>query len=243
MPVFHDQKLIHIHNPRCGGTTINRALAQCLDIPAHHFSTKSISYHYLYGNHKVNGEKYELDHLTLSLIEDAIPSWILKTCRSFVVVRHPWDRFTSEYTRKASTGCKRFINHRNLSFEQYCQKFLRISRNKFHARDGFVGMTHFQSCHFLPQYFYAGIPGSRASVLSPEIIRIEEINSQLSKLVSTDLSEKLERLLNLCSKNSHRTIVSDSIKQSIKEISPELKAKIQNFYSQDFQLFGFTPAN
>ena len=243
MPVFHDQKLIHIHNPRCGGTTINRALAQCLDIPAHHFSTKSISYHYLYGNHKVNGEKYELDHLTLSLIEDAIPSWILKTFRSFVVVRHPWDRFTSEYTRKASTGCKRFINHRNLSFEQYCQKFLRISRNKFHARDGFVGMTHFQSCHFLPQYFYAGIPGSRTSVLSPEIIRIEEINSQLPKLVSTDLSEKLERLLNLCSKNSHRTIVSDSIKQSIKEISPELKAKIQNFYSQDFQLFGFTPAN
>jgi len=243
MPVFHDQKLIHIHNPRCGGTTINRALAQCLDIPAHHFSTKSISYHYLYGNHKVNGEKYELDHLTLSLIEDAIPSWILKTFRSFVVVRHPWDRFTSEYTRKASTGCKRFINHRNLSFEQYCQKFLRISRNKFHARDGFVGMTHFQSCHFLPQYFYAGIPGSRTSVLSPEIIRIEEINSQLPKLVSTDLSEKLERLLNLCNKNSHRTIVSDSIKQSIKEISPELKAKIQNFYSQDFQLFGFTPAN
>jgi len=243
MPVFHDQKLIHIHNPRCGGTTINRALAQCLDIPAHHFSTKSISYHYLYGNHKVNGEKYELDHLTLSLIEDAIPSWILKTFRSFVVVRHPWDRFTSEYTRKASTGCKRFINHRNLSFEQYCQKFLRISRNKFHARDGFVGMTHFQSCHFLPQYFYTGIPGSRTSVLSPEIIRIEKINSQLPKLVSTVLSEKLERLLNLCNKNSHRTIVSDSIKQSIKEISPELKAKIQNFYSQDFQLFGFTPAN
>ena len=243
MPVFHDQKLIHIHNPRCGGTTINRALAQCLDIPAHHFSTKSISYHYLYGNHKVNEEKYELDHLTVPLIEDAVPSWILKTFNSFVVVRHPWDRFTSEYTRKASTGCKRFINHRNLSFEQYCLKFLRISRNKFHARDGFVGMTHFQSCHFLPQYFYVGIPGSRTSVLSPNVIRIQEINSQLPKLVSTDLSEKLERLLNSCNKNSHRTVVSGAIQQSIKQVSPELKTKIQNFYSQDFQLLGFTPAD
>ena len=162
-----------------------------------------------------------------------------KDLNSFVVVRHPWDRFTSEYTRKASTGCKRFINHRNLSFEQYCLKFLRISRNKFHARDGFVGMTHFQSCHFLPQYFYVGTSRESHFSFIPKVIRIQEINSQLPKLVSTDLSEKLERLLNSCNKNSHRTVVSDAIQQSIKQVSPELKTKIQNFYSQDFQLLGF----
>ena len=95
---------------------------------------------------------------------------------------------------------------------------------------------------FPPQYFYVGIPGAHF-ILSPDIIQIQEINSQLPKLVSTSLSEKLERLLNSCNKNSHRTIIPDSIKQSIKEVSPELKVKIQNFYAQDFQLLGFTPAD
>ena len=103
-------------------------------------------------------------------------------------------------------------------------------------------MTHFQSCHFLPSIFMWD-SGSRTSVLSPKVIRIQDINSQLPKLVSTDLSEKLERLLNSCNKNSHRTVVSDAIQQSIKQVSPELKTKIQNFYSQDFQLLGFTPAD
>jgi hypothetical protein len=243
MPIFHDQELIHIHNPRCGGTTINRALAQCFHIPAHYFSTKSISYHYLYGNHKINNEKYELDHLTLPLIEDAVSSWILKVFRSFVIVRHPWDRFTSEYTRKISTGCCRFINHKNLSFEEYCLKFLRVCRNRFDAQSGFKGMTHFQSCHYLPQYFYTGLSRNKASLLSPEIINIAQINSRLPQIVSPIFSERLGEILNKSIRNGHRLSIPEEVKSSIKMISPELKAKVENFYSQDFELLDFGPTN
>lgn len=242
MPLFHDQRLIHIHNPRCGGTTINRALLQCFEIPASHFSTKIISYHYLYGNHDLGGEKYELDHLTLPLIEDAVPSWILKSFCSFVVVRHPWDRFTSEYTRKVSTGCRRFINHKNMSFEEYCLKFLRICRNRFQRKLGFEGMTHFQSCHFLPQYFYTGFPHPGA-ILEPKIIRIDDINSELPKLVDPRFSARLENILNRKNQNSHRSNISEDVNNLIRVISPEVKGRVEDFYRRDYEILNFSFAS
>ena len=242
MPLFHDQRLIHIHNPRCGGTTINRALLQCFEIPASHFSTKIISYHYLFGNHDLGDEKYELDHLTLPLIEDAVPSWILKSFCSFVVVRHPWDRFTSEYTRKVSTGCRRFINHKNISFEEYCLKFLKIGRKRFQRKLGFEGITHFQSCHFLPQYFYTGF--SRAgAILDPKIIRIDDINSELPKLVDPRFSARLENILNRKKQNSHRLIISEDVNNLIRVISPEVKERVENFYRRDYEILNFSFAS
>jgi len=242
MPLFHDPRLIHVHNPRCGGTTINRAFLQCFDIPASHFSTKIISYHYLYGNHVLDGEKYELDHLTLPLIEDAVPSWILKSFCSFVIVRHPWDRFISEYTRKVSTGCRRFINHHDISFEQYCLKFLNICRKRFQSKSGFEGMTHFQSCHFLPQYFYTGFPRAD-SILEPKIIRIDDINSELPKLVDSRFSARLEEILHRKNQNSHRSNLSEDVHNSIRAISPEVKGRVENFYRKDYKILGFSFAS
>ena len=241
MPVFYQQELIHIHNPRCGGTFINRALAKCLNIPAQTFSVKNLSYHYLFGNHDVGRDKYELDHLTLSLIRDAVPSWIFDSFTSFVVVRHPWDRFTSEYTRKVSTGCRRFINHKNLSFEEYCLKFLNICRRRFDADGGFREMSHFQSCHFLPQYFYTGREDRNASCRKPEIIRLDEINSKLPQLLTPECSNRFVDLLDQQAKNSHRDIVSSEIKKAVEKISSEVMGKVERFYRDDYRILNFKP--
>lgn len=240
MPVFYEQELIHIHNPRCAGTTINRALAKCLNIPAEHFSSRNISYHYLYGNHRIGDNKYELDHLTFSLLHDAVPSWVSNHFKSFVVVRHPWDRFTSEYTRKVSTGCRRFINHKNFSFEQYCLKFIRICRNRFDADFGFQGMSHFQSCHFLPQYFYTGSKENTPHQ-KPQIIQLDEINQKLPQLLTPEHSGHMKDLLAQGAKNSHRSIVLDDVRKSVETISSEVKAKVEKFYQDDYRILNFRP--
>lgn len=238
MPIFHEAKLIHVHNPRCGGTTINEAILKSLGLPVSTFRPQTVSYHYLYGNHKTSNNFYELDHLCFAWIREAAPQWVLDDYSSFVVVRHPWDRFVSEYTRKASTNCKRFINPLGKSFETYCQNFIQKARKKYSESDPyqFQGISHFNGCHFLPQYLYAGLESS-STATKPIIIDIKEINQTLPPLLG-NLSEKIAAELEK-PRNSHRQKISEEIKHQIQTVNPDTRKEVENFYQLDYQLLGY----
>ena len=240
MPVFHKAKLIHVHNPRCGGTSINRAFVSCLGIPKEFLSPKSYSYHYLFGNHRIGDDFYELDHLTFSMILEAVPRWISTEYDAFVVVRHPWDRFVSEYTRKYSTGGKRFINHKAMTFEEYCLKFLKIAAKRYSlsSPDRFKGFTHFNSCHYLPQYIYAGLDLDHA-IKKPRIIKLQNISNDLPSLCG-DYSEEIAKLLQK-PLNSHKKKIPIALTEQISGVNKSLLRQVEKFYEKDFVLLGFQP--
>lgn len=239
MPIFHEIKLIHVHNPRCGGTSINKAILKGLGLPNSTFSPKAVSYHYLYGNHKTSDNFYELDHLCFSLIKNAIPSWILNDYNAFVIVRHPWDRFVSEYTRKASINCKRFLNPRGISFETYCKNFIEKVKRKFSVSDPyrFNGVSHFNGCHFLPQYIYAGLELPDAQK-KPIIIDIKDINKSVPRLCH-EMHDNVELQLRKMH-NSHKQKINDEIKYQIANISPQVRSAVEDFYHLDYKMLGYS---
>jgi len=238
MPIFHELKVIHVHNPRCGGTTINNAILKGLGLPASTFRPKLVSYHYLYGNHRTSNNFYELDHLCFAWIREATPKWLLDDYKSFVVVRHPWERFVSEYTRKVSTNCKRFINPQDISFETYCLKFIQKAKRKYLDSDPyqFQGVSHFNGCHFLPQYLYAGLE-CNVDITKPQIIDIKEINQKLPPIFG-NLSDKIAGEL-MKPRNSHKQKISEDIKYQIEGINPDIRKEIEDFYHLDFQLLEY----
>lgn len=238
MPIFHEAKLIHVHNPRCGGTSINDAILTSLGLPVSTFSPQIVSYHYLYGNHKTSSNCYELDHLCFALIREAAPKWIFDEYKSFVIVRHPWDRFVSEYTRKVSQKCKRFISPQDKSFEAYCQNFIQKANRKYSESDPyqFQGISHFYGCHFLPQYLYAGLESS-FDIAKPLVIDIKEINQKLPSLCG-EFSEKVKYELHK-PRNSHQQKISDEIRHQIDTIKPEIRNKVDDFYRLDYELLGY----
>ncbi|QEY32400.1 hypothetical protein EVJ50_09420 [Synechococcus sp. RSCCF101] len=243
MAIFHELKLIHAHNPRCGGTSINKAFASCLNIPPAALTPKKYSYHYLYGLHKTRGNYYELDHLTFAMILDAIPQWVANEYQAFVVVRHPWDRFVSEYTRKITAGCKRFINPLSISFETYCLRFLEKMARVFDSSHPHElrGINHFDACHFLHQYLYAGLdlPES-GSTPRPRLIRIQDVNRELPGLCGEHagaVSAILNRPL-----NSHRQTIPEERAAQIANLDRSIQSEIETFYAKDYELFGYEPA-
>lgn len=94
MPVSDKYKIIFLHNPKTGGTTIE----QLLDIIAsrnHFYST----------SRTIN--KVEPQHLTYNLLKKALPEVKFNSYFKFTFVRNPWDRLVSTY-HFDTRGFKRF---------------------------------------------------------------------------------------------------------------------------------------
>ena len=68
MPLCSEIKLFHVHNPRCAGTSINMALYNAGHLKPNSLNVKDLNLEYFYGVGKINGEKLELDHLSISQI-------------------------------------------------------------------------------------------------------------------------------------------------------------------------------
>lgn len=240
MPIFHEANLIHIHNPRCGGTSINHTIREALAISPKVFNAKRFSYHYLYGNHNIGGNKYELDHLTYSMILETTSSWIQANYFAFVVVRHPWDRFVSEYIRKVAMNSLRFIDHRNISFDQYCNNFLSLGKNNYNSQSPceFRGLSHFASCHYLPQYLFTGLDQPLQD-LKPTVVQLDHLNEWWGEISA--YCPNLDGTVLKRSSNSHKDKISDNIKDQIANVKPSLAQEVEQFYSKDYELLAFSP--
>ena len=96
--ISHEHKFIHLHNPKCGGTSIEKALGRQSDITAGHFPA---SYY-----DKELWERYF----------------------TFCFVRNPWDRVVSSYAYHVLSDyegsvLRQYPNLKSFSFEEYVKLF------------------------------------------------------------------------------------------------------------------------
>lgn len=102
--IDREKKIIFIHIPKTGGTTIEKLL-----FPTYKFEDKT-NYSYLYGWDCNLGW---LNHLTLDQILNFDDNNSFQKYQMFAVVRNPWDRLASEYHWKIS------ISKLTLSFSDF----------------------------------------------------------------------------------------------------------------------------
>jgi hypothetical protein len=232
MPVFHAQRIIHIHNPRCGGSSINAVLWEHESPRVGELNIRPANYHYLYGLHRLTKDSViELDHLDSHEIKSAVAPWVWNNYYKFVVVRHPWDKFVSEYRRKHQRRDHRFVSA-DTTLGEYCEDFLRRVKDVDPKTAVRLGRHQFADCHFLPQWRFAGVspdmPDTQIAVLKLESLE----NDWQSFLGSHGFDSNAYALQRRNSQADHYTL--DDL-----EVSSDVGALVETFYDDDFRVFGY----
>lgn len=234
MPVFHDLGLIHIHNPRCGGTSLNRMLFDACGLRYGTLDINKPNYHFLYGNDSsLPAGKLELDHLTFSLVKDAVPSWIWEKYIIFCVVRHPLERFVSEFKRKKLQNCNRFPCSSKCSFEEFISAFL----EKTDELDAYPHFhNHFYRCHFFKQRHFTQLTEDKNPPSYVNILRLENLREDWGKLIADyNLPSSLVKLPLL-----NRSSELEDVSEWKKDVSAELLRKVENYYADDYHIFNYS---
>jgi hypothetical protein len=236
VPVFHSDKIIHIHVPRCGGTSINALLWAREKNRVGKLATQSPNYHHLYGVHRLGGSRtMELDHLDYCEMRRSVSPWVWKSYRKFAVVRHPWDRFVSEYRRKHSRNDRRFLPAEG-NFQEYCRAFLDKVKGIDPRTDRRLGATQFADSHFLPQWRFLGRSPERRD---PEVhvLRLESIAEDWPQFLVEAGLPPGEYTLPLRNSQAEKYEEADFV------IDTSTGSAIETFYSDDYRMFDYASAH
>jgi hypothetical protein len=232
MPVFHSQHLIHIHVPRCGGTSINSLLWEREEDRVGKLAAQVANYHHLYGVHRFGrSNAVELDHLDYFEVRHSLSPWVWRHYRKFAVVRHPWDRFVSEYRRKHSRRDRRFVPADG-SFSDYCHAFLEKTRGKDPRSQRRIGPTQFADSHFIPQWRYLGRIADQPDP-SVQVLRLENIVEDWQRFIADAGFSAADYVLPR--QNSQRARYHEA------DFSADAgaAAAIEAFYADDYRLLGY----
>lgn len=222
MPIFYRNKLIHIHIPRTGGTTINNLFHRIGDFD-HSNVPKKPDLISLYGLDKdKNGKQVELDHLTLEMIREYTSEDVFVNFRAFCVIRDPIDRFISEYLRQIKQNDKRlFKNINDLNLEQYTNKVYEIYFN-----GNIVNLSHFSKSHILRQSDFIN-----DNLKFIHKIRFENFNSELKMFLKSNSVEIHSSLI-----ENTRLNYSDQAKK--REMKSKYVCKVvHEIYRNDFEIY------
>lgn len=234
MPVFHSQRIIHVHNPRCGGTSINAVLWRNEQPQLGALKVRVVNYHYVYGIHRLGeNDVWELDHLDWADLRAVVSPWAWEAYRRCVVVRDPWARFVSEYRRKHGRNDHRLLRG-DLDFTAYCTEFLRRVDGIDPRAGGRIGRHHFADCHFLPQWRYAG---ASAAAVDPDlyVLRLESIADDWQRFVAAFDGDPAAYQLPRMNAVAPATVATEP------GVDAALGRRIERFYADDYRLFGYTP--
>lgn len=164
--ICHERNLCFVHIPKCGGTSIEKAL-----FPDHRFTAKP-DYEHLFGWDPKFGQ---LCHLTLDEMRGLSPEFFAQNPTVFSVVRNPWDRLVSEY------AWKRLHKVARITFSE----FVRLLHRK--AYDGLVPLYRSRASfwqHVRPQvdfikgYIFAN--QARSFYEPVRILRFENLAQELA---------------------------------------------------------------
>lgn len=134
MPINRKKKLIFIHIPKNGGTSV----AKSLHMLSH---WRKVNLDKLYG---ITSDNIVLQSLQLKFYDKYISDNILKECDIFTVVRNPYDRVLSDYS------------YNNRGFEKLIDYLVYIKK-KLENTDEYELMKYnrrYLNNHILPQYKY-----------------------------------------------------------------------------------------
>lgn len=124
MPISHKHKIIFIHIPKTGGTSIENTMGIG--------NKKNIfDKNVLFGRDK----NYEAQHLFSSEIKKIVGKPIYNSYFKFSFVRNPFSRLVSDYS---------WSKYRNMNFEEFINKKVIPSKNRILYKDPY---RHFKSQH------------------------------------------------------------------------------------------------
>ncbi|QVL52566.1 MAG: sulfotransferase family 2 domain-containing protein [Cyanobium sp. M30B3] len=175
--------------------------------------------------------KLELDHLPISMVLSRLQLDDIKSLIFFSTVRHPWDRFMSEYNRKKATNDNRLFCAQDSTFEDFLIKFTTIITNKRGALK-----SQFNASHFWPQHYYAGF-SHHADIDQYCILHLERL-----ELEWYNLEKKLGFIAPLpARKNSSKIFSNESMitEMDFKSKHPKEYSVYRDYYELDYKLFNY----
>lgn len=215
MPILHNKKLIFIHIPKTGGTSIERVIDMqtvekffcyqrcgvCMPKILDKFCIK-----------EHNKIKYTTpQHLTALQLKTVLGDTVFNKYQKFTIVRNPFDRLVGEYCYIKQTVNPHFVQYQDLNFVQFVKRCLNLPNMARHIL--------FDN-HFTPQ---------------TEFIKPFKPNKKFIVFKFEEIAKVFEWL----GVEPMHLRQSDDRKPWQEYYTPELMQLVFNFYKQDFDNFNY----
>ncbi len=201
MPLFHSKKVLFLHNPKTGGTTIEKVFD--LDVTRENlFTIGDVKY---FSKHQCS-----LQHLSYIELKRRIPSDIFDSYYKFTFVRNPWDRIVSTYCwdKREFKTFEKFVDFVETLYNKYTVETL----------TDFPEFSIKYCAHLYPQYIYTGE--------GVDVYRYENFTSEMSKImgrfnISDPTLGKDIPLINSSSHGHYSSYYNDRTREVVRKIYAE----------------------
>lgn len=250
MPFYPQIKLLQLHIPKTGGTSIENTLRQALNVPMFDWKKSEQNYksptskqdwqtYNIYGYFETAGEITPLQHLTYNQIlqgghlsKDMI-NWIL------VAVRNPFSRLVSCYHWQRRYPGKQH----QMNFKQFVQWVKDTNSNKPGARP----VDHRCYQHLLQQSEYISNLDPKTTKL--HIIKFENLNNDFERFFNTQVRAVYSKFKPIKLRKDNITDRKSALPEwksnymlpDGKTLDQDLVRLVYSLYEQDFKIFSYSP--
>lgn len=209
MPISHQYKVIFIHIPKTGGSSVDTALGIHGD---NNRGSIKPAPEILFG---VMGSK-ALQHLTALEIKKIVPQAVWQNYFKFAFVRNPYDRLISEYFWRQKLN-KKF---RKVGFKKFLLNFVAPAKNR--------PLKHFLDDHYRDQYKF--ITDENEKIMVDFVGKFENFIDDFKKICqSAQLNIKLPHL----NKTKHQSY-QQYYNEETKKIAAQLCQKDLSIFNYQF---------
>lgn len=179
-----NQKIIFIHIPRCGGTSINDALVRSGYTLNAELDYRKIDLVHLYGKIEYNSKTVELDHCTYEHMNIFCSQYEMENFIKFAIVRDPIDRIVSVYNRAFVESDFRILGNRdNSTFTKFVDGLEWLWNEGFFELKEILKLPHANLSHYLPQAVY--VCNFEGSIAVDNLISINNLESGVNRILSS----------------------------------------------------------
>ncbi len=219
-------RLIFIHVPRCGGTSINDAFLRSGMIPGATLDYRLVDLVHLYGKIPYGRATIELDHCTFQHMKVFCSPYEIGTFYKFAVVRDPVQRMVSVYRRAFHESDFRILGSREIaSFTEFVDGLEWLSDKGYFDVGKVMDLPHANVAHYIPQSLYVcDVDGS---------IRVDKLIdiSNLENGVNEILKEHGYPEIRFAESNRSDSAVSVSASEIDRN-----RDRIERIYQEDYRL-------
>lgn len=192
MPIDSKRKLLFIHIPKTGGSSIEKSLN------LHPHQVKD-------ANEYLSGTGKHLQHLTYGEMLSLNRNDDINNCQKFCIIRNPIDRFHSEFRWRKKIG-----HPLTKEMDEYDFALHLLNTKE-------EGNLH-KECHFRFQSDYFHINGKACSTI--QVFRLEEGMEKVEKWINETFNLNI-KITHANSTSSHKKTIDTKVDDIVKEIYKE----------------------